>query len=59
MGFSLLYVQPAVVLGKGFQGKWRSHGSFQRGCPWPSLLSYILEVTEEEKTKEEKQEAKG
>ena len=46
------------MLGKGFQSKWRSHGSFQRGCPWPSLHSYVLEATEEEKTKEEKQEAK-
>lgn len=45
------------MLGKGFQAKIPR--VLLEGSPWSSLHSYVLEVTEEEKTKEEKQEAKG
>lgn len=44
--------------GRGFSLSEDSMG-LSGGEPWPSLHSYVLEVTEEEKTKEEKQEAKG
>lgn len=53
MGFSLSLVCPVnCSVGKDV---W----VFSEGLPWPSLHSYVPEVTEEEKTKEEKQEAKG
>lgn len=55
MGFSLFLCPVSCTVGKGFLGK----ESFQRGCPWLSLHFYVPEVTEEEKTKEDKQEAKG